>query len=373
MWPFRSEAMKARVVSAVAACLSVLALSACDPCFGVSSCGSDPRLAIEGTLVGHVSGRPVSDVLVDVIRTGGVELASDSVSTSTGTDGHWKVVIAAHAAGEVIVDINVRAKEFSTYRVRGLHVAVTDRRGQGTLLPAWVVDPHFPYAAELHYRAPQDVRVEGATVEFHRTSGPGFYVAGGGESFSGQTDVAGRIVLFHTFAHATSLDDLIGDLIVHSPAPFAVDTIHGLRLAPSQLLDAPTQVIVLNVGPSLNYFGEFRLRRTSGPLAGVRVDFQRTNGIAVSPESFTAISDASGRFTFPLRALGEGKLVGTLNITPPSPDQPFIVNNLELTPFRADTSRMYNVWPIGPMPLVGQGEIDSRGVQGVVPDPRRQP
>jgi hypothetical protein len=365
--------MKARAVPSVAACLSVLALGACDPCFGVSSCGSDPRLAIEGTLVGHITGRPVSGVVVDVIRTGGVELSSDSVSTVTGADGYWRVGVPAHATGEVIVDINVRAKDFATYRVRGMHVLVTDRRGQGTILPAWVVDPHFPYAAELHYRGPQDVRVEGATVEFHRTSGPGFYVAGGGDAFSGQTDVAGRIVLFHTFAHATSLDDLIGDLIVHPPAPFAVDTIRGLRLAPSQLLDAQTQVIVLTVGPSLNYLGEFRLRRTSGPLAGVRVAFQRTSGIAVSPESFSAVSDASGRFTFPLRALGEGKVVGTLSVTPPSPDQPFVLNGLELTPFRADTSRIYDVWAIGPMPLVGQGENDSRGVQGVVADSRRQP
>src|SRR4051812_35714448 len=113
MWR-ASETTKSLAARSIAACVSVVALGACDPCFGVSSCGSDPRLAIEGNLVGHVSGRPVSGVVVDVIRTGGVELASDSVSAVSGADGHWQVDIPARAEGEAVIDINVRAKDFAT-------------------------------------------------------------------------------------------------------------------------------------------------------------------------------------------------------------------------------------------------------------------
>jgi hypothetical protein len=236
----------------VAVGLSLAGAAACDPCFGVSNCGGDPRVAIEGTLVEHVSGQASSGVRIDVIRTGGVELANDSMSTLSGTDGHWQLNAGAREVGDVVVDINITAQNVATYRVRGIHVSATDRRGVGLVLPTWVVDPYFAFAAELYYRATKDTRVEGATVEFHRTGGITYTLGSGPQIFFGKTDVAGRIGLFDVFAHATSLGDLIGDLVVHLPPPFAPDTVHALHLGATQILHAETQIIRLGVGPSVN-------------------------------------------------------------------------------------------------------------------------
>jgi hypothetical protein len=131
-------------------------------------------------------------------------------------------------------------------------VSATDRSGVGLVLPTWVVDPYFAFAAELYYRATQDTRVEGATVEFHRTGGINYTLGSGPQIFFGKTDVAGRIGLFDVFAHATSLGDLIGDLVVHLPPPFAPDTVRALHLGATQILHAETQIIRLGVGPSVN-------------------------------------------------------------------------------------------------------------------------
>jgi len=240
----------------LAAGLSLVGVAACDPCSGVGGCGAESRIAIEGTLVEHVSGQPSPGVRIDVIRTGGVELTDDSMSTVSGSDGHWQVSAPARDAGDVTIDINVHLPGVSTYRVRGVHLNATDRLGDGVVLPTWVVDPYFAFAAELYYRATQDTRVDGATVEFHRTGGIAYTVGNGGQVFVGKTDAAGRIGLFDVFAHTANLGDLVGDLVVHFPMPIAADTVRGLHLGATQLLHAETQIIRLGVGPPFLNLGD---------------------------------------------------------------------------------------------------------------------
>lgn len=241
-----SSAASARVLALAGALIGVVG---CDPCFGVASCTGSPRLAIEGTLVEQAEGNPISGARIDVIRTAGTELASDSASAVTGEDGHWQLSIDARALGDVIVDINVSPPSVAQYRVRGVHFTTSDRRGAGYVLPTWVSDPHFAYAAELYFRSSQDVRVGGATVEFHRTGGINYYAAVVNQIYSAQTDAAGRVALFDINAHAIGLGDLIGDLVVRLPAPLKPDTVRGLRLTPTQLLVAPTQIIRIGTGP----------------------------------------------------------------------------------------------------------------------------
>lgn len=255
------------IVRALAVGLSLFGVAACDPCFGVGDCSGEPRVAIEGTLVEHFSGQPSSGVRIDVIRTGGVAIANDSLSTVTGTDGHWQTNVVARDAGDVIVDINVSLRGVATYRVRGVHATATSRRGEGIVLPTWVINPYFAFAAELYYQATTDTRVGGATVEFHRTGGIDFTLGSGSQVFMGTTDAAGRIGLFDVFAHSTSLGDLIGDLVVHLPPPLAPDTIRGLHLGATQLLRAETQIIRLGVGPSFDYLTASRTREAGGPLS----------------------------------------------------------------------------------------------------------
>jgi hypothetical protein len=229
---------------------SLASLGACDPCFGVGNCDGQPRLAVEGTLVEHVVGNAVRGVRVDVIRTGGEELENDSLSTVTDPNGHWSLAVGARAGGDVIVDIKVSAPGYSPYRVVGTHVATTNLRGAGHIFPAWVVNPYFAYAAELHYRTPEDTRIGGASVEFRRTGGIDYYMNSIDQVFTGRTDGSGRLALFDINVHAIGLGDLVGDLIVHLPAPLKPDTVQGVRLTATQLFQAPTTIITIGAGPA---------------------------------------------------------------------------------------------------------------------------
>jgi hypothetical protein len=229
---------------------SLASLGACDPCFGIGNCEGQPRLAVEGTLVEQVVGNAVPGVRVDVIRTGGAELENDSLSTVTDPNGHWSLAVGARAGGDVIVDIKVSAPGYAPYRVVGTNVATTDLRGAGHVFPAWVVNPYVAYAAELHYRTPENTRIGGASVEFRRTGGIEYYMNTIDQVFSGRTDGSGRLALFDINVHAIGLGDLLGDLIVHLPSPLQTDTIHGLHLAATQLFQSPTTIITIGAGPA---------------------------------------------------------------------------------------------------------------------------
>jgi hypothetical protein len=68
------------------------------------------------------------------------------------------------------------------------------------------------------------------------------------------------------FAHAASLGDLIGDLVVRLPPPLAPDTVHALHLGATQVLHAETQIIRLGIGPSVNPMSASSTRNIGGPL-----------------------------------------------------------------------------------------------------------
>jgi hypothetical protein len=344
-------------------------LAACDPCFGVGSCNGEPRIAVEGTLVEHTTGSGTPGVRVDVIRTGGVELASDSLSTTTDAHGHWTMAVDAQTSGDVLIDIKVNPPGLPPYRVTGIQLSTTDRHGAGHILPAWVVNPHFAYAAELYYRRIEDVRIGGATVEFHRTGGIDYYVTTINQVYTGRTDASGRLVLFDIGAHAVGLGDLIGDLVVRLPAPFKPDTVHGLRLTATQLFQTPVMVLRMGAGPSLLYTAELRVRRTGKPAPGARVAFEKTGGGTTTPAEFSTTSDQNGRFLFPFQALDDGAITGDLTVTPPPPDHVFRISNVTLTPYHDDVLHFYGVFGVGPyLPWVGLVQIGGRGVQGVDAD-----
>src|SRR6185437_8643674 len=120
--------MKASAVLGVVAIVGLALLAGCDPCAGVASCVSTPRLAIEGTIVEHLSGLPQQGVRVDVVRTGGGTLETDSASAITDASGHWQIAIPAQSSESVTVDINVTSS-FANYRVTNVVLPTTDRRG----------------------------------------------------------------------------------------------------------------------------------------------------------------------------------------------------------------------------------------------------
>lgn len=354
-----------RFAAAAAALLALVA--ACDPCSGVVACRDGPHLTLEGSVISHFSGQPQEGVRIDVVRTGGVRLAAESVSTLTDRDGHWAVSVEAQEGGTATVAIGVRSPNFGSYRVPDLQFATTELRGDGQILPPWVVDPYFPYAAELYYRGPADVRVANAIVEFVRRTGLQFYLSDGStpSAYSASTDGTGRVVLFDVNAHAPTLGTVTGDVVAHLPAPFAPDTVRGVTLASTYRLGVATKILRLGVGPSLLYVGEIHERRNDKPAPGVRVTFRRSGGVASEPTTFTTVTDAGGRFLFPLRPLGEGSLTGELDLVPQL-GSAVTMKNLVLRPHRDDGTGFYGVWNVGPaLPWVGLVQIGGRGVAGV--------
>ena len=317
----------------------------------------------------HSSGLPQPGVGVDVVRTGGVRLAADSVSTTTDRQGHWSVTIDAEEPGDAVLSIGVHSP-FSSYRVDGQRIPTSTRHGDATVLPAWVVDLHFPYAVELFYRGSNDVRVDGAAVAFDRRSGPIFYVADGTtpQEYRARTDVAGRVVLFDVNAHALTLGSLVGDLVVSLPSPFAPDTVHGVTLTPTYLLSAPININRYGVGPSILYTGELHKRGNDQVAIGAKVTFRRTSGPATDPASFSTVTNGSGRFNFSMRALGAGSVTGDLDVVPLI-GTPTTIRNIVLRPHFDDDVPFYGVWAVGPgLPWVVLVQIGGRGVAGVRAD-----
>jgi hypothetical protein len=356
-----------RLALIVAALVAASVAAGCDPCSGLATCTTGPRLLLEGSLIRHLTGAPQGGVRVDVIRTGGVGLAADSVSTTTNAQGHWSVAIPASAAGDVSVDIEVRSPDWGQYRVRAQQFSTTDRAGDGHVLGPWVVDPYFPYAAELYYRGPGDARVQNARITFIRRDGISFYDLTGTTNppYYSATDDAGRVVLFDVNAHGVSVGTMIGDLVIQLPEPFVPDTIHDIHLETTQRLGEPPHILRYGIGPSLFYTGEFHNRSSDTPIGGVGVTFRRTGGVATDPETFTTVSRADGRFTFPLRPLGEGSVTGDLDVVP-TLGSPFTKKGVVLRPHYDDGARFYGVWAVGPaLPWVVLVQIGGRGVAGV--------
>jgi hypothetical protein len=351
----------------------IMALPGCDPCAGVATCTTQPRLVVEGNLVVQYNGSPTAGVRLDLIRRGGVSLATDSSSTTTDRNGHWQFAVAASGSGEVEVDIAVTPPApYPPYRVTGLSLATTTASGEGQILPTWVVNPYFAYAGELYSRADQTTRVSGATVQFQQTGGAPIYGFLSGGMYQTTSDPAGRFSMFGIYVSADGLGPMTGNFTVNSPNSSIPDTIVGITLTPTYLLDTATQVVRFGVGPSLLYVGELFNRGNNQRIAGVQVTFQQTGGSAATPQSFSAVTDGTGRFSFPLEPLAEGTVVGNLAVTPPAPASPFTITGLQLPTFHADGGRLLGVWGWGPdLPWDALIQLDGVGIQGVQVDFQR--
>lgn len=337
----------------------------CDRCAGVESCSTTPRFAVEGTIVELSSGLGQPGVRVNVIRTGGPELAVDSISTTTDASGHWAVSENARSAGDVVVDINV-SSPFGSYRARGIALSTTRQQGDGQVLPPWVVDPYFSSALEVHGDSAHPL-LAGVPIEFRRTGGVDYTLNEGTPVYTGATDAGGRAALFDLQAHAKSLGDLVGDVIIHLPAPAPADTLHNLRISATQLLHTDLAIVVVTAEGLLRAEGEFHERRTGKSAPGVQVTFVRIAGAVATPDSFSATTDSLGHFTFPLKPLANaGVVTGELRVTPPPPGTPFTISNVKLPVYYTGTPPLVGVWNEGPyLPWFGLAKLASNGVPGV--------
>lgn len=181
------RALQARTtLSSVVAVFAVGALDACDPCTGVVGCSVDARVGIGGQIVDRgqpsqadgapLSGagiplaRPVAGVRVEVVPTGGALTGATPVSARTDDAGWWHVDLPADGEGSATVDVVVSAPGSPSYRVRGVSVRASSRRGEGAVVGRWTREPYIAKLGEV-INWPSGVRLEGSRVRAIRRGG----------------------------------------------------------------------------------------------------------------------------------------------------------------------------------------------------------
>lgn len=147
-------------------------LGGCNPCDGVVGCEGSSRLGVGGQIVDRdIVGAPaVSGVRVEVVPTGGVPLDASSATATTDGTGWWQTSLRARATGDVVVTVTVTPPGDKPYRVDGLVVRASSRRGDGNVLGRWVRRPYISYLGGLRDRATGGP-VSGARVTVVRRGG----------------------------------------------------------------------------------------------------------------------------------------------------------------------------------------------------------
>lgn len=239
----------------VAGSVMLASLTGCDPCSGVARCASSqPYLAATGQLVEKVTDAGVDGARIDVIRTGGVAVDRDSVSTTTLAGGFWRVEFTPVEAGSMTVDVQVRPPGVAPYRVRGLVLSTRAHGGDANLNQTWVTRPYFNYAGELFLNGTVDDRIQNRPITFRITGGvPTRGTAVQDSVYHSTTDVGGRVELFPQREEGGLLplgaDELVGDLTVDLGAPLGLSVVRGIHLAPSYVLFDAGRIARFAVGP----------------------------------------------------------------------------------------------------------------------------
>ncbi len=180
----RARSRLAGAALAGAALAAAPLVAGCDPCAGVASCEQAPRLGVSGQIVDRgdpteaarlaggpgAGATPSGGVRVEVVRTDGVELDAARAAATTDGSGWWQVSIPAREEGGVTVDVLVTPPGGLAYRVRGLNLRTSRKRGDGTVLGRWTREPYLTMLGEV-FTAPAMSRVEGARVTAVRRGG----------------------------------------------------------------------------------------------------------------------------------------------------------------------------------------------------------
>lgn len=342
-----------RLAAALAALTLGLCFEACGRCDGILGCSGAARMSAEGQIIVRETGAPVHGVTLDFVRTGGVELAADSVRTTTDGYGHFQLSVDASGIGEVVGDLVVRPPApGQPYRISGLRLPTSDVRGEGVIIGRMVVVPYIEFIGELYSRSGGQL-LSGAEVTIKRTGG----VAVSPDSFAITTGSDGRI---YFKAQAANPGDMVADLVVTSPALGRTFRRSDVHFSATYLDRIPEVAAVWRFGTVLPYVGEVYYRGTGARSAGIQIEFQRTEGIPVDPDSFVTTTGPDGRFPFLTTPLADGELVGRLIIRPPAPEAPETLQTLHVPTVDTDQLLLLGVWAYG-QHILYAGELFLRG------------
>jgi hypothetical protein len=185
--------------------------------------------------------------------------------------------------------------------------------------------------AELRYegevrRLYPDAAAPNVRVEFTRTGG----AATDERVLEAVSDNLGRF-----FLEGSSDDegDVVGDLSFYPPGLPAVHHT-GVVLSATRSVGGRMYLGSWAIAyPHLPYEARFFDRITRSPLPGIEVEFRRTGGIEVEPDTFTVTTNAFG--TVKLRPLTQqaGELRGELLVKPLPPHKPYLIPGIRMRTF----------------------------------------
>jgi hypothetical protein len=171
---------------------------------------------------------------------------------------------------------------------------------------------------------------EGIRVDFVRTRGVGIE----GDTLTAFTDRDGR---FRFESGAAGNGTATGRLVLYPPAPLPPVTVEDVALVATR---APGERRFLGEWkvpyPHLPYEAHFYRVGTGAPVRGMEVEFRRTGGIPVSPDTFRVTTDAFGNVKLRPRTSVPGVVQAELVVYPLPPLQPFVIPNLRLRTFVAE-------------------------------------
>ena len=183
---------------------------------------------------------------------------------------------------------------------------------------------------------------EGIQVEFVRTGGVGL----DRDTIRTETNALGS---FSLEAEADGAGEVVGELILYPPGSTGSGPISLVRI-PMSLATGRSASDVRYLGPFSVphlYFGAYgELFYRGGPLyategvfaRNVEVEFRRTGGIRVEPDTFVVRSNGAAQFPLEPQPLEVGEVVFDLLIRPPAPYQSFSVSNVRMSARFAEPS-----------------------------------
>lgn len=342
-----------RALVAVAAPL----LASCDPCAGViGGCRVEREVAYEGQVVEFEGGRGVAGVRVAFRRVSGATLLADSLVGTSDGDGHYRLAGRVAGDGDVIGDLRVTPPApLPAYDVGGIRMIPTATRGGGDVLYPLLVQPHVDFIGELRYRR-LNTAFAFASMRFIRTSGARL---ARGDTIAAD---AGADGYFYMAAPALEIGEVVGDLQLSSPGFPRGYLISGFRMPVRVHARIPSLDRTTTVGSTLDYVGELRDRATRLPIAGATVAFRRVSGPRLETETFTARSNAEGRFALTPRPVDEqvGAVVADLTVSGGGLVSAFVIRGVRLQVYDDDRLRFLGVLGVG-FQAVAAGEVVFRG------------
>jgi len=164
------------------------------------------------------------------------------------------------------------------------------------------------------------------------------------------SDVHGR---FRFEAGTGVAGEVRGTLAFFPPQPYNHFPfyVEGISISTTRVRGDSRRIGYWGVGPlpappHLSYVGEVYFRDSGERAGGVEVEFRRTGGVAVQPDTFTIVSGADGRFPLFMTPSGAGEVIGEIRVNAPAPYRAFTVP-LSLQTLRgAGEVRLAGVWAL---------------------------